>query len=259
MPKLTVPERTYGKAIGSLINLYKKEPGFIEELRGIRGVYEPEVINWLDSSVPQWRILRSEVKKKRDQANDAGTLSDEEAELLKQFSHSIRRFYGGWNVSGILLDYEKELRNLADRWKLKTNWSGLTLIISHINDIIGINPERAEPSIEIPVEVIEPMLDKPPLPPLKYEVTSYELMYGDQGEIIREFTKRLSDYAKSLKSSGWKELPSATERHVFWWFEHYVHGKLYPEIAGECSPVVDAEGIKRAVSDFRKLLGIKIK
>ena len=259
MPKLTIPERTYGKAIGCLIDLYKKEPGFIEELQKIRSVYEPAVIKWLDSSVPQWRRLQVELMQAKDRQDDSTTLSDANIELSKKLSYSVRRFYGGWNVTSELIDYEKELRDLAYRWHLKAKWSGVVLILSHINDVVGIMSEGDETTIEMPVEVIEPMLDKPPLPPLIFKVTAYELMYSDQGEIIREFTKRLSDYAKSLKSSGWKELPSATERHAFWWFEHYVHGKLYPEIAGECSPVVDAEGIKRAVSDFRKLLGIKIK
>ena len=59
MLKLTILERTYGKAIGCLIELYKKEPGFIEELQKIRSVYEPAVIKWLDSSMPQWRKLKT--------------------------------------------------------------------------------------------------------------------------------------------------------------------------------------------------------
>ncbi len=259
MPKLTIPERTYGKAIGCLIDLYKKDPGFIEELQKIRSVYEPAVIKWLDSSIPRWRRLQSELLQKRKKGDDSSILSDDSIELSKQFSYSIRRFYGGWKASKELHDYEKELHDLAYRWHLKAKWSGLCLILSHINDIIGIMAEGDETIIMMPVEVVEPMLDKPPLPPLRYEVVAYELLYRDQREIIQEFTRRLSDYAKKIKSLGWKDLPSAIERHALWWFEHYVHKKEYTEIASECNPMVEAEGIKRAVFDFRKLLGMKIK
>ena len=259
MPKLTIPERTYGKAIGCLIDLYKKEPGFIEELQKIRSVYEPAVIKWLDSSVHQWRRLQVELMQAKDRQDDSTTLSDANIELSKKLSYSVRRFYGGWNVTSELIDYEKELHDLAYRWHLKAKWSGVVLILSHINDIVGIMAEGDETIIRTPVEVIEPMLDKPPLPPLRYEVVAYELLYRDQREIIQEFTRRLSDYTKKIKSLGWKELPSAIERHASWWFEHYVQKKEYTEIASECNPMVEAEGIKRAVFDFRKLLGMKVK
>jgi len=259
MPKLTIPERTYGKAIGCLIDLYKKEPGFIEELQKIRSVYKSDVIKWLDSSVPQWRRLQAELIQARGRQDDSAKLSDFNTKLAKRFSNGVRRFYGGWNVTSELIDYEKELHDLAYRWHLKAKWSGVVLILSHINDVAGIMSEGDEATIMMPVEVIEPMLDKPPLPPLRYEVVAYELLYRDQREIIQEFTRRLSDYAKRIKSLGWKEFPSAIERHALWWFEHYVHKKEYTEIASECNPMVEAEGIKRAVFDFRKLLGMKIK
>jgi len=225
MPKLTIPERTYGKAIGCLIDLYKKEPGFIEELQKIRSVYEPAVIKWLDSSVPQWRRLQVELMQAKDRQDDSTTLSDVNIELSKKLSYSVRRFYGGWNVTSELIDYEKELHDLAYRWHLKAKWSGVVLILSHINDVVGIMSEGDETTIEMPVEVIEPMLDKPPLPPLIFKVTAYELMYST---------------------------------HASWWFEHYVHGKPYEEIAAEHSVEVTENSVRQAVFRFRKLLGIEI-
>ena len=258
MPKLTIPERTYGKAIGCLIDLYKKEPGFIEELQKIRSVYEPAVIKWLDSTVPKWRRLQSELLQTRKKQNDSSILSDDSIELSKQFSYSTRRFYGGWEVSKELLHYEKELHDLAYRWHLTAKWSGPCLILSHINDVVGIMSEGDETTIEIPVEVIEPVLDKPPLPPLILKVTAYELMYSDKGEIAQRFAKKLSDYGEKLKSLGWKELPSAIKTHASWWFEHYVHGKPYKEIATKRSVEVTESSVRQAVFRFRSLLGIEI-
>jgi len=263
MPKLTIPERTYGKAIGCLIDLYKKEPGFIEELQKIRSVYKSAVIKWLDSSMPRWRRLQSELLQTRKKGNDSSILSDDSIELSKQFSYSIRRFYGGWKVSKELLYYEKELHDLAYRWHLTAKWSGPCLILSHINDIVGIMSEGDETTIEIPVEVIEPMLEKSPLPPLIFKVKAYELMYSDQREIVERFAKRLSDYEKELKSLGWKELPSAMKTHASWWFEHYVHRKKYDDIAQEeaytpgGSLISHAKNVGQAVRRFTRLIGIE--
>ncbi len=258
MPKLTIPERTYGEAIGCLIDLYKKEPGFITELQEIRGVYEPFVIKWLDSSVPQWRQLQVELIQARARKGGSTKLSDVDIKLSKKISYSIRRFYRGWNVTRELIEYEKELRDLAGRWHFRAKYSGLALILSHINDIVGIMSESDEAIIETSVEVIEPILDKPPLPPLIYKVSAYELMYSDQREIIKEFTKRLSDYEKELKSIGWKELPSAVKMHASWWFEHYVHRKPHKEIAARNPVEVTENSVRQAVLRFRSLLGIDI-
>jgi len=100
------------------------------------------------------------------------------------------------------------------------------------------------------------MLDKSPLPPLIFKVKAYELMYSDRREIVQRFAKRLSDYEKELKSLGWKELPSAMKTHASWWFEHYVHKKKYSDIALKYG--IAAEGIKRAVFNFRRFLEIGI-
>lgn len=255
MPRLTILERTYGKAIGCLIALYKKEPGFVEELQKIRSVYEPAVIKWLDSSVPQWRRLQAELIQAKGRQDDSIKLTDMSIELSEKLLYGIKRFYEGWNVTSDLINYEKELRGLAYRWHLKAKWSGLTLILNHFYDVVGITQKDIW-NADIPIEAIEPMLDKPPLSPLIFKVTAYELMYSDQGEIVQRFAKRLSDYEKELKSLGWKELPSAMKTHASWWFEHYVHKKKYPDIALEYG--ITAESIKRAVFNFRRFLQIDI-
>jgi len=112
---------------------------------------------------------------------------------------------------------------------------------------------------EIPVEVLEPLLPSAPLPPLKFEVNAYELMYSGRQEIRDRFAKALANYENELKSLGWQELPSAIEKHAHSWFEHYVHHKTYLELAQEEKEPVEPESIKRAVWELSKLLGIKIK
>ena len=127
MPKLTIPERTYGKTIGCLIDLYKKEPGFIEELQKIRSVYEPAVIKWLDSSVPQWRRLQAELMRARDRQDDSTKLTDASIKLSERLSYGIKRFYEGRKVTSDLINYEKELRELAYRWCFNIKQPGVAL------------------------------------------------------------------------------------------------------------------------------------
>jgi hypothetical protein len=258
MPKLSIPVRTTGRAIECLVYLYKKEPGFSEQLQEIRSVHEPAVIKWLDSSIPQWRNLQTELIQTRDGQDTQATLSEANIKLLKKFSNSIRRFYEGWNVTSDLINYEKELRDLAYSWHFKSKKSGIILILSHIYDLVGFGMERNEIVIETPVDVIEPLLGRLSLPPLIFKVSAYELMYSDQGEIVQEFVKELSDYRLKLKSIGWKELPSALKIHAFWWFEHYVHGRSYKEISAEQSPELNENSVRQAVFRFRNLLGIEI-
>lgn len=257
MPKLTIPQRTYGKAIGCLINLYKGEPGFIEELVKIRQVYEHTAIKWLDSSMPHWRQLKTLLTRSTDPFDGFATLTEETKKVLVQFSKAIRGFYEGLNVNEELIEYERKLSELACRWRLKAKWTGLALIVDHFLDIIGITQEDIW-NTEGSVELVEPLLDEAPLPPLIFKVTAYELMYSDQQEIVREFSKNLSEYADSLKSQKWRELPSAIETHAFWWFECYVHKKPYKEIVEQHSPELTDHGIRKAVFNFRRLLGIEL-
>jgi len=154
--------------------------------------------------------------------------------------------------------YEKALTDLAYRWQLKAAWAGHVLLLNHILDmIINIRPQDVR-NADIPVEIVEPFLTSAPLPPLSFRVNAYELMFSGRQEIQDKFAKALADYENELKFLGWRELPSALERHAYWWFEHYVHHKKYPELEQE-DPQIDRESIKRAVWKFTKLLGIKSK
>ena len=89
------------------------------------------------------------------------------------------------------------------------------LILDNIYELIGIAREDVWKA-EIPIQIVEPLLPSPPLPPFKFEVAAYELLFSGRQEIQKRFAKSLADYENSLKSMGWEELPSALERHAFW-------------------------------------------
>jgi hypothetical protein len=255
MSKLTIDLRTKGKAVAALLKLYKADADFAQELERIRTNYAPVLEKWLKIAVPGWiQMKKALTRKEFSTAKDfflgatqtmSSSLADKlELLLVTPDSHLATQ----------LGNYEKALADLAYIWHLKASWVGYTLILDHIQDMMPEDFRNAE----IPIEMLEPFLPSAPLPPLKFEVNAYELMFSGRQEMQDKFAKILADYENKLKSSGWRELPSSLERHANWWFEHYVHGKKYHELE-QNNPRVGSESIKRAVWNFSKLLNIKIK
>ena len=126
MPKLTIPMRTTGKAVGYLLKLYKKEPGFTEELERLRNLHVAVVEEWLNKSVPEWVKVREALL-----SHDLQNVTDYRLRAKKSVLASVFR-----NLELLLLnlskdlpqglrDYEKALYNLACRWHLKAPWTGV--------------------------------------------------------------------------------------------------------------------------------------
>lgn len=257
MPKLTIKQRTQGKAIAALLKLYKSEPGFIRELEELRTTYLPVLEQWLKLAVPNWVQMRK-------------NLTQEEFSIMRDSLLTVNQTIPGSLVNKVapffsmpdpklaeqLDEYVKSLTDLAYRWQLKATWAGHVLLSNHILDMVPEDMRNAE----MPIEMLEPLLPSEPLQPLSFQVSAYELMYSGRQEIQDRFAKALANYENKLKSLGWQELPSAIERHAYWWFEHYVHHKTYRELEQEEHELrVGQESIKRAVWRFTKLLSIKIK
>lgn len=82
---------------------------------------------------------------------------------------------------------------------------------------------------------------------------------GGRGGYLDKLNRDLKEFEKYLKASGAKEPPSALNKHAEWWFEHYVHGKSYDDIARE---VANNEGnpeavyIGKTVSRFSRLIDV---
>jgi hypothetical protein len=259
MSKLTIRLRTQGKAVAALLKLYKVEPDFARELEELRITYLPALEQWLKIGVPNWMKMKK-------------TLTQEEFSIMRDFFLTANQ-----TISNSLADklepflsipdpdladqldtYVESLTDLAYRWRLKAPWAGHVLLLNHLLDMtINMMPEEVK-NAEMPIETLEPFLPSAPLPPLRFEVNAYELMFSGRQEIQDKFANALAVYENDLKSLGWRELPSRLERHAYWWFEHYVHHKKYPELEQE-DPQIDREGIKKAVWKFTKVLGIKIK
>ena len=261
MSKLTIDLRTKGEAVAALLKLYKAEADFSQELEKLRIIHIPVLEQWLKIGMPGWVKMRKTLTQK-----EFSTIRDYFLAENQTISSSLADKLGfllpipNSHLAGQLDAYEKALTDLANRWQLRASWAGYVLILDHVLDMTINMMSKDVRNAEIPVEMLEPFLPSAPLPPLRFEINAYELMFSGRQEIQDKFAKALADYENKLKSLGWQELPSALERHAYWWFEHYVHHKKYPELEQEGpEPQVGSESIKRAVWKFSKLLNIKIK
>jgi hypothetical protein len=256
MPKLSIDERTKGKAVATLLALYKAEPDFVRELSTIRSQYVNVLEHWLRNQIPEWdkavkSLIRTDISD-----NDAFQIN------LRLFAEKLAEFQVIL-VTGIdeksndtIFEYKNALIDLAYKWKLKAPWVGSVLMIDHILDLTIYSLPKEQSEKELLITELEPLLPQPPLPGYEFRVNPYELMYSGRKEIQDKFVQSLEEYERKLKFLGWQELPSAIEKHAYWWFTHYVNKEKYHEIKTDNE--INPEGIKRAVSKFRKLLNIEI-
>lgn len=130
---------------------------------------------------------------------------------------------------------------------------------AHLPDIRRMPPE------DVPLERLALTPVKPFVPPLEIHVPALALAVWGRKGVLAEIRKRLRRYEDELKSVGLEEVPSHLERHARWWFEHFVHGKKYDDIAQEeihtpgGSLVSYAGSVGDAVRRFSRLIRIDIR
>jgi hypothetical protein len=117
--------------------------------------------------------------------------------------------------------------------------------------------------LDVPLDFFDDLdIGTPPLSPLEIRVSSWAFFHLTRQQMLQQIEKQLEDYEGEIRKSGSRERPSAIERHAKWWFEHYVHGKFYDEIAQEeaFTPggllASHAKNVGAAVRRFSRLIGI---
>ena len=160
--------------------------------------------------------------------------------------------------------YFDALDKLAEKWKIKAPWAILILYIFDIIDALSL--ESLPEELDIPLEKIGSLIPwSPPLPLLKIEVSAWMLIVFGRDKIMSEIADKLKEYEGKLKGTGINEYPSSLENHARWWFEHYVNGKKYDEIAQMetetpgGSLISYAKNVGIAVRKFSKFIGVNLK
>jgi hypothetical protein len=251
MPRLSHLRVTKGEAVGLLMELYRKDPDFAAELEAVREPYRPMIkrvgVDLL--TLPQGELSASGLYRR---LIDYYSGKGEEVDPLPA---------DGFSYMSEMQAYFDGLEQLAYKWKLRAPWAGHVLFQSDVLDSwksSGLNGK-----VDICLEdygLLYPW--PPPLPPLEIKVPSWALVHLGREELLEAIGHRLKEYEDQLKQAGLKEHPSGIHRHALWWFQHYVKGMKFDQIAEtECQdgtgPVISYErNVGSAVRKFSRLIGI---
>jgi hypothetical protein len=166
-------------------------------------------------------------------------------------------------LSDQLKPYREALEVLARKWKINAPWAVRALMLSEILVILSSHQQSVGRINFEFLNTISPMLIE--MEPLKIEVSASILFYYSREDVLAEISKRLIEFKAKIKKKGITEFPSSLEKHAGWWFEHYVSGKKYDEIAQQeaytpgGSLISYAKNVGKAVREFGKLIDINPK
>jgi hypothetical protein len=265
MPKLSNEWRATSMAVYCLLELYKDVPEFRRELNELRAIYQNALLDWLRVSIPSWWDMKQSLSAEQlDEVKDFFLVPSKDIsdELMNKVNSYLPHLSAG-DLLVKLEEYEQALHKLSYRWKLKASWAGHAWVIDHANDLMMSFLSDEAKKREIPVEIVEQIMPTAPLPKYRFEVSAFEFMFSSRKEMQNRFNIELAEYERQLKEAGWQEVPSALEKHAWWWFEHYVRKKEYKQLEREAEAMGDytarEESIRRAVFNLRKKLNIKLR
>ena len=255
MPKLSDPRITKGHAVDSLLKIYRNDQEFVQELEKIRNPYLDLIIQYALDSFDSG-------KKSRLSPRDFFNTAIERAKSMHQgapFSPQASVY------AAQLQPYFDTLSKLAYRWKLRASWAAPMLVIYDMFDVLrikGLMPDE----IDLPLEEFNSLYPwLPPLPTLEIKIPAWAIVLQGREKVLAEVGKKLCQYEKEIKAIGLTERPSSLQKHAKWWFEHFIHGKKYDDIAQEeaytpgGSSISYARNVGEAVRRFSRLVGIDIK
>lgn len=255
MPKLSDPRITKGHAVDSLLKLYRNDREFVQELDKIRDPYLDLIIQCaLDS-----------FDSERKSGLSPREYYDTVIEHAKNMQEGVPFFQEASVYAAQLEPYLDALSKLAYKWKLRAPWAVPMLVIYDMVDVLrikGLIPDE----INIPLEEFDSLYPwAPPLPTLEIKVPAWAIVLQGREKVMAAVSRKLRQYEKEIKATGLTEYPSSLQRHAKWWFEHFVHGKKYDNIAQEEIYTLDgslisyARNVGDAVRQFSRLIGIDTK
>lgn len=254
MPRLSDPTITKGNARWALLKLYRNDPYFMKEFNELRSPY----MGLLDGFAVDVLafFLREDTPSDLSKA-----LFDYWTGKSKDNPLPPEQFYQLFPYFDQLQPYFDGLRDLACRWKLTAPWAVHVLFFF---DMVDYWRARGMPDeVEMPLEKFDSLFPWEPLAaPLTITVPAWAIILLGRQRVLKEIARRLEQYEKELKTSGLKEYPSALETHASWWFEHYVKGLDWGQIADKIAKVAPGggpqpENIRKAVNQFSKLIGVQ--
>jgi len=265
MPKLDDPGVTKACARILLLQLYFEEPRFAEELSQVLMKYLVLLAKSLSMHIT-FTQHRMEILTEREYDEVCCTLHESGAteDVIALPDHLAGELRAIKQADLELRPYIRDLERLAFKWKLRAAWAAPSL---HISIMCGLLWQAGMPSsFDVPLDMWDIVYTRPPpLPDLEIKVSAWAFVVQGRREIQRKIARTLTDYELRLKATGLSEYPSSLERHARWWFEHFVHGKKYDDIAQEeaytpgGSVASYARNVGEAVRRFSRLVGLDSK
>jgi hypothetical protein len=252
MPRLTHPKAVRTYAIVFLVDLYLRHSGFAKELGEVRMKHAGTIRQLaMDTDGRLEEFVRSAQPLHE-------WLTAHSAEATGQIDISVNADLA---VPEEGPSYLRDLVALCHRWKLRTALALAVLIPRDMADALG--KSRSASGADLPLGYYDRFQPwPPPLPPLVIQVSAWDIAYMGRGRVQSQIREMIAEYESRIKSAGMKEYPSALQIHARWWFEHYVEGKKYDQIAqDECyyhgeSLISYAKNVGAAVRRFSRLVGI---
>jgi len=254
MPRLSHARVTKGEAVGLLMELYRNDPDFAAELEAI--------------SEPYWLMIRRVSADLLALPQGELSASDLYQRLIDYYSgkgEQVDPFPADrFSYMSEMQDYFDGLEQLAYKWKLRAPWAGHVLF--HLDILDSWRSFGLPEEVDVCLDGFSNLYPwPPPLPPLEIKVPSWALVHLGREGVLEMIGVRLKEYEDQLKQAGLKEHPSGIERHVRWWFQHYVKRMKFDKIAEiECQhgtgPVISYQrNVGSAVRKFSRLIGIEPK
>jgi hypothetical protein len=234
MPRLSHPVVTPLYAIGVLLRVYFENVKFRKEIKELLDRYAPLCRQFVHAAIEHRELNLQEVREGRE--------------------------------------FFSSLSNLLHEWKFRSRTAPLVLLLGILNtyyEAHGITFPKlpfAEfkdmPAIKgvMTFDELQHFPMKMPVRHLKLTVPALAMIFWGREEIKAKIAKRLKEYEDETKAAGLRESPSGLTRHGHWWYEHYVEGKTYDEIAQEeayiagGSVISYAKNVGAAVRRFSNLI-----
>lgn len=266
MPKLSDPKITKGYAVSVLIGLYLQESEFCNELCQVREKHNELLLEFVSRQIEflVYCVTTMTPQEYHKIHCDLRAFLTQPSASHAFTSNLTHRLEGMKDMCVQLRPYFTDLEQLAYRWKLRAPWAGPMLHLDYLHDRLkGLGmPDAADLASE-QLELLYPW--PPPIPSLEIKVPAWALVFSDRRGIQIDIAQKLKDYENQLRALGLREYPSSLERHARWWFERFVHGKRYDDIAQEeaytpgGSVASYARNVGTAVRTFSRLIGIDTK
>jgi len=270
MPRLLPPEWIKQIAIKRLLKLYENDGMFVAEWDRLKQPYASLIME-----LTQVQIFIEVSYLVRTYPHDFLSWV-QDVQRLKDYFRAPRlptQYYPNeleeWNsqIREKLKPYLSELTELAHKWNIRAPWAAEALLhkdISVLEQQIYAGSGVTQIN-KLSPEQVQSMLNREEqsLPSERFlaNVVSIYQVDGRTGFLAKLGTQ-LARLEQKSKKAGMKEIPSALDQHIEWWFLHYVKHLTYDEISdtilhATSKTAPDPENIRKAVTRLSHLLDVQ--